>query len=351
MSPNFLGQQCPCIISQEVGDTLSNTLALSITDGINEKGVYIGVNVAPAGETSADSTRWKSGHWGIGAAFTNPDNTSDSTTNAMCVTYLTRIILNYAENVDNAVDIIKRLNWFEPYHFEYDSLKQCTDTLGQSFHWLICDTNKSVVVEFLDNKPVITTSKNIQSLDEGSVMTNYTNCLKDRYALIQHGGSGYERTGAVHTYYYSHGGNIASMRELMHLLHYSNFYHRYYNEHDNKADYDFRTEFAIPGIIPADSIIRSRIMSERICKIFVDSLDAICKKWPPCKKASYIREKFPNEYWYSTHTCIYDLPSKSFKVLIHEGMDELDYDKKDLNKLYYDASLYDPGNVKRVKNQ
>lgn len=344
-------------------DTLVTILPLSMTDGINEKGVYIGVNVAPAGETSQNSENWHPGVWGNGAAYTQKEKLieqkRDTTENAMCVTYLTRIVLNYAETVDDAIEIVGKLNWFEPYEYKYFEGKTDPVRVCQAFHWLICDNSKSVVLEFIDNKPKTQYANDIRDIGLGSVMTNFSNCIYDplHQTMVQHGGSGYERYNTIIDYYKNlKNKDSFDMVELMHKFHYSKFYHEYYDEVNQQnnnpelANYKYRSEFAMPyNGLPAESLYP--FLSSQVTKTFCDSLKSICEGWPSNMPACEIRQDTTKHYWYSTHTSIYDLNNHSFKVLIHEGMDELDYDKKDLNKLYYDASLDDPGNVKRVKNQ
>lgn len=326
-------------------------LPFATTDGINEKGVYIGVNVAPAGEMSKNPDNWKSDVWGFGAAYTQKEKLKeqkkDTTENAMCVTYLTRIILDHATSVDDAISIIDSLNWFEPVVKD-----KC-----HAFHWLICDNVKSAVVEFIDNKFSYRMTKGRYELGLGSVMTNFSNCIYDPTdsTMVQHGGSGYERYNYIVNYLRAKCNNC-SIEDLMQSLHFSKFYHEYYNEVKNVdksslANYRFKSEFAMPYKgLPADSLY-PRLLSSQVTQTFCDSLKSVCEGWPSNMPACEIRQDTTKHYWYSTHTSIYNLKNQSFKVLIHEGMDEQDYEKIDLNKLYYDVSLGDPGYVKRVKNQ
>lgn len=66
-------------------------LPFKTTDGINEKGLYIGVNVAPTGETSFDQSTWEPYAYGHGAANTNPASDMHYVVN-----YLVRIVLDRA---------------------------------------------------------------------------------------------------------------------------------------------------------------------------------------------------------------------------------------------------------------
>lgn len=298
-------------------------LPFATTDGINENGVYIGVNVAPAGETSKNPDNWKSDVWGFGAAYTQKEKLKeqkkDTTENAMCVTYLTRIILDHATSVDDAISIIDSLNWFEPVVRD-----KC-----YAFHWLICDSSKSAVVEFIDNKMEYKVANTPTTLNLGSVMTNFSNCIYDplHQTMVQHGGSGYERYNAIIDYYKNlKNKDSFDIQELMQSLHFSKFYHEYYNEVKNVdksslANYRFKSEFAMPYKgLPAESLYP--FLSSQVTKTFCDSLKSICEGWPSNMPACEIRQDTTKHYWYSTHTSIYNLKNQSFKVLIHEGYDE-----------------------------
>lgn len=79
-------------------------LPFSTTDGINEKGLYVGVNVTATGETSFDKSTWKPFAWGLGAALTN-----DKSDKVYSVTYLVRIVLDHASSVADAKELIKSM--------------------------------------------------------------------------------------------------------------------------------------------------------------------------------------------------------------------------------------------------
>ncbi len=112
--------------------TIYKYLPFKTVDGVNEKGLYIGVNVMPTGETSFDPSTWEPYAFGHGAAHTNPSSDMHYSVN-----YLVRIVLDRAANVEDA----KR------------------------------------VIEFMDNKAVYTAAPNINEPSLGNIMTNFTNCF------------------------------------------------------------------------------------------------------------------------------------------------------------------------------
>lgn len=325
----------------KLSDTLATILPLSMTDGINERRVYIGVNVAPAGETSLNPENWNPGVWGNGAAYTQKDTLGcDSTKNAMCVTYLTRIVLNYADSVGDAIKIIESLNWFEPYEWNYNEDKTDSVKVCQAFHWLICDKDSSVVVEFMDNKMQVIKEPSLYA----RVMTNFSNTLFTTNVSkhIQHGGCGYERFDSIRSYIDLHKNNF-NMTELMHKFHYSKFFHEYYHEaeRDSFRHYSFMSEFE-NDTLSAAKLYPNLTDTER----FINVLKTSCSGWPDLLPLDIIRKNKPKDYWYTTHTSIYNLTNTSFKVLIHEGYDEKEKNSDGSKKIIYrEFALDQPGVV------
>jgi hypothetical protein len=130
-------------------DEVYKYLPFKTEDGINECGLYVGVNVMPTGETSFDTSSWKPRTYGLSAAHTNP-----SAEMTCAVNYLPRILLDRAGSVQEAMEIIDSINWTDPEDYPHKGETQ-------SFHWLIGDPQRSVVLEFIDNKPHYTEATSI----------------------------------------------------------------------------------------------------------------------------------------------------------------------------------------------
>lgn len=294
---------CYTKFNQEVAasgefDSLYSILPMFTVDGVNENGLYVGVNVMPTGETSFDQESWESGAWGHGAAFTNP--ASDKT---YCVTYLVRTVLDNAASVAEAKELVQSINWFEPYNFPHDGQ-------SQSFHWLISDAENSVVLEFLDNVACFTEAESLTEPSYGTIMTNFTNKLMADQQLIQINGIGYERWDILAGAYPETEESFEGMENLMKKVWYTTFYNG-----DPQSDSYLTGEFASSSR-PASTIYRNAEFkqSEEFARL-----------------AANAKRDFENpDYWhsddtplwYTTHTSVYNIATKELRLILHEGFDE-----------------------------
>ncbi len=331
---------CPRFQYGEItfNDTLHDVLPLCTTDGVNDHGVYIGVNVVPTGETTTNPDNWNPHHWGYGAAFTQKDSIGEN--DPMCVTYLTRIVLNYADSVDEAISIINKFNWFDPYSYEgLDGQKAWKK--GQSFHWMICDRKKSAVIEFIDNKLSVIYDSVGPNQMYGRIMTNFSNSLYNHDSkLLQGGGSGYERFDSIVKYIDTHDGNKFNMKEIIQAMHFSKFYHEYYKEvvdSNSLENYRFKSEFADPDSLPAWALYPQ--LDSDYTTQFEKTLTNLCGGWPEDWTFDDVRKNALNKYWYSTHTCIYDLDRCSVIFLLHEGKEKSNNGGRIPTNIYWKATV------------
>lgn len=271
-------------------------LPMATGDGINENGVYIGVNVTATGETSMDPAKWKDHQWGLGAAYTNP--ASDK---KLCVTSLVRIILDRAKSVDDAISIVKSINWYEPINFP-------TAGATQAFHWLICDKNTSCVLEFIDNEPVFVKTTNVNEPSLATIMTNFNNYLmKD--GIIQDHGIGYERFDLLHDSYASTPETAEGMQKLMEKVWYTKSYTMSVDEPGYWATENPNPYFTAPQMYKHPEILKD----ERFLQVVNYNLADYNNR------DSWHTLDCP--VWYTTHTSVYDLTTHSLSVKLHEGID------------------------------
>lgn len=285
-------------------------LPLATTDGVNENGVYIGVNVMPTGETSLDSTKWKTGKWGIGAAYTNPK--SEKT---YCVTYLVRYILDNAKSLAHAKELVNAVNWYEPKGFPHPGE-------SQAFHWLLSDDKNSAVLEFIDNKPYFTETTDVTSPSLATIMTNFTNKIKAE-GIIQDTGCGYERWDLLNESYASTPETFEGMQDLMKKV----WYTKAYTTDPTTPGY-WNTEFVSPEFKAQ----------------YIYNNDAVLKDQTYLNMLRENQAKFNDKsnwhtpestLWYTTHTSVYDLSKRELHVLVHEGLDGMkDFYKADLNSTF-----------------
>ena len=281
-------------------------LPFKTVDGINEKGLYIGVNVAPTGETSFDPETWEPYAFGHGANHTNPSSDMH-----YCVNYLVRIVLDRASSVEDAKKLIDSIDWCEAVNFPAEGY-------SQALHWLICDSKQSVVLDFVDNKAVYTEAPSNTEPSLGNIMTNFTNCLYAK-GLIQICACGLERWDIINANYASTPETFEGMQNLMSKVWYSQAYTIDPSSHDfwftEWYDLGYSSAFMYKNYDLCES--------EEFCgpvrnylKVFDDP-------------ANWHSDDSP--LWYTTHTSIYNLENKTLRVLLHEGRDE--------QKTYYEASL------------
>ena len=295
-------------------------LPLFTVDGINDKGLYIGVNVMPTGETSLDSTTWETGKWGHGATFTHPE-----ANDTYCVTYLVRVVLDRAATVAEAKDLINSINWYEPYNFPHEGE-------AQSFHWLICDKNSSAVVEFLDNKLCITETDKVKEPSYATIMTNFTNKVRES-GLIQTSGAGYERWDALHDNYAAAEESFTGIQELMKKAWYSLTYTLPVGDKNFKFTEFASTDYpasTLYGNAKAWNIPGFKAKVEHAQKTFAD-------------KSNWHTDT--TSLWYTTHTSVYDLAARKLHILTHEGFDA----QKDFLEFSFKDTYVKPLEQREVK--
>lgn len=275
-------------------DDVYKYLPFKTEDGVNECGLYVGINVMPTGETSFDVSSWETGRYGHGAHGTNP-----SSSKTYSVNYLPRVLLDKASSVEEAKKLIASINWTEPVNYPHDGETQ-------SFHWLICDAGHSVVLEFMDNVPVYTETDIVDEPSYATIMTNFTNALM-KAGVMQTTGAGYERWDILHDYYDCFDESFDGMENLMKLVWYSHTY-----TIQTGSRYMWLTEFSSPGL-PAEKLYKNTEIIN--IKEFREAYQDLQKQWKD--RSNWYNDA--TSLWFTTHTSIYDLSSRTLHLLIHEG--------------------------------
>lgn len=180
VTTSYLEPTLPKIANRQEKDEAYFVMPQLAVDGINEKGVSIMSFMVQNCEASEDQTKWGEREWGKSAAYTN--RTASKTYNTMS---LVRFILDNAADLDEAVELIRSVNWFDP------------DRLTSSGHaaslkWLLSDPEKSAVVECIDNEMKILYTANTRQPSPCTLTTNFSQYLFQK-GIIQNRASGYER--------------------------------------------------------------------------------------------------------------------------------------------------------------
>ncbi len=220
-------------------------------DGINECGVTANINIVPN-----DLSNLKESNPGAEIIYDFA---------------VIRYILDNASSVDNAIELLQSHN--------------IVGTQIWNFHYLVSDKDKTVVIEFIDDKMVVT---------ENYIMTNYFVCLDyytpsaqgiERYDIIK------ERYDSLNT--------KADCRTLLKDLYLSqiydlNCYPRWYSDFFGET-YKKKNVVLTPET-PQD------ILEE----YYVDV--AKSTKW----KRNWTD-------WFTKHSCLYDIDAKTLSVIFQEG--------------------------------
>lgn len=281
-------------------------LPISTLDGINENGVYVAINMDGTGETSEDTSRWNFGYFGLGAAFTNPSSSLKMSTYG-----LVRVVLDHAKSVDDAINIIESINWYDPI--------LSSDGLSQSFHWLLADATTNCVLEFIDNKPVFLKTTDINSPSLATIVTNFTNYLWQK-GIIQNYGTGYERYDILAARYPDTPCSFEGMQGLMEYVWSSKCYTLDIDDPDFLAT-DQADEYFTAAQLYKNPDVLNDPLFQSIYRYYQEGYyDYSTWYTPEC------------EVWLTTHTSIYDLNTRTLKVKVNEGLDGMnDYLTFDMN--------------------
>ena len=189
------------IAGQEKDDTYC-ILPQLIGDGINEKGVAVMMFMVPNSEASEDRSNWGGRGWGKSAAYTN--HSAAKTYNTML---LARLLLDNAANVDEAIELVKAVNWFDPDRFS-------SSGNAGSLKWLVADPRKSAVIECIDNEMKIQITEDIDCPSSCTLTTNFSLYLLSK-GIIQDGASGYERYDQMLELYDKDDDSIEGLKRIL----------------------------------------------------------------------------------------------------------------------------------------
>lgn len=277
-----------------INDTMSigfyNILPGRTVDGINDCGVYIGVNVVPFREDLAAT-----------GSYDVPDD--EGRYNAL---YLTRFVLDNAESVDHALALIGQHKWYFPHDYPHHG-----DV--QPFHWMIADSEKNCVLEFENGAPVVLSAcgDEINAPSVSTIMTNFSNNLwKD--GILDREGIGYERWDILHdNYACDQEPSVDSMFNLMQQVWFSNAYTNSCTLEDH-SDFWF-SELADSSI----SITKLYKKGDEYIKDPADrpSIDDFINTWNDATQ--WFSDD--TELWFTVHTSIYNLHDRQLSITPHEG--------------------------------
>ena len=234
-------------------------LPFRVVDGINDAGVAVNVNVVPFGDRTLTTG-------------TNPDGEDMYFISAI------RYVLDYADSVDSAIDLLKSKNIYALNN----------DKNHEECHFMISDKDKTVVIEFIDNEIVV--------IDNANIMTNFY-----LYGEKTPHSAGVERFDILRENY-DMGSTRDGMIALLKKVWYSQAYNRttkpfWYSEYVG----DFSPVYK-------DVTIFSPVED------FTPVIDTAISMFETHERNG--------KTWYTTHTSVYDLESKTLTLIPQESETE-----------------------------
>ena len=243
-------------------------LPFLINDGINEKGVFAGVNVVPYGDNKPTTG-------------TNPES------EPICALMLVRMILDNCSNVNEAKALIDSTNVYCSGEHEY--------------HLIIGDAKEQYFVEFIDNKALYLKVK-----PGNQVMTNFylNGCnLEDIYNTTTKHGSGVER----YNYLVQNLDSVNDMDGMINLLYnirYTNMY----------LDDRMLSEFV--GRYP-------RPFGDVTLKDIVNNPNRVLNVFAYAQKLYKTRSRSSAKTWTTRHSVVYDVQNLNLIVRVEEDIDNI----------------------------
>lgn len=231
-------------------------LPFRVVDGINDAGVAININIVPFGDRTLTTG-------------TNPNGDDMYFISAI------RYVLDYADSVEEAVELLKSKNLYAMNN----------DNKHEEGHFMISDKDKTVVVEFIDNKIVV--------VDNADIMTNFY-----LYGDKTPHSAGVERFEILRENY-DMGATRDGMIALLKKVWYTQAYDRntnpfWYSEYVG----DFRPMYK-------DVTLYSPIED------FTPVIDTAI--------SMFEQHERNEKTWYTTHTSVYDLENKTLTLIPQES--------------------------------
>lgn len=270
-------------------------------DGVNEKGVSVMEFMVPNCEASEDRSKWGGREWGKSAAFTNRG--AQRTYNTKL---LPRYILDNAADVDEAIELVKAVNWFDPDRFT-------SSGHAGSLKWLLSDSRKSAVIECIDNEMKIQVTEDINRPSPCTLTANFSLYLFSK-GIIQDGASGYERYDQMVDLYGKKDDSIDGVKRILKVVSMSEKYRR-----DISDKYFFATDY-LWCESPSGRHFTSTELYRGNAKQDPDFLETV-----NLEKSRYFEKSLRPENLKQSvtiYTTVYDLENKSMHLLYKEGTDD-----------------------------
>ena len=286
------------MMARQEKDNTYYMLPQLVGDGINEKGVSVMMFMVPNNEASEDKSNWGGREWGKSAAYTTPS--AAKTYNTML---LARFVLDNAANVDEAVELVRAVNWFDPDRFT-------SSGHAGSLKWLVADPRKSAVIECIDNEMKIQITEDIDSPSPCTLSANFSQYLFSK-GIIQDVASGYERYDQMLELYDKEDDSLDGLKRILKSVSMSEKYNR-----DILDNYFFATDY-LWCESPSGRRFTSTELYRGDAKQDPDFLATVT-----LEKGRYFDKSLrPNDFKQTVtiYTSVYDLKDKSLHLMYNAG--------------------------------
>ena len=270
-----------------------------IVDGMNEKGVAVEFNVVNVRDTGGSFT-----------THTNPGKKEVSQY------FVPRYLLDRAASADEAIEILKNIDVVSP-NPDIGGIKASKYEL----HYLICDKDKSYVVEFDNSKPE---GEKMIVMEGENISTNYYLHLSDyEKGIYPDYSEGIERYRKLKDNL-SSVNSVETMKKLMQSVKYTNV-----NRLDGEYAPGKNFDNPYTGFSDHFSAEDNPINYSNYRKHFPELMESMKRTEALLKKIlKDPKLENPNHFWVTSHNTVYDLKNKTMTVAIYERFDK-----------YYDYSL------------
>jgi len=258
-------------------------------DGINDAGVTINVNVVNFGEK--------------GPFVMKTEDTSDD----ICPLMVSRIVLDSAGSVEEAIKLISKMDVFsiknvEEAHFMISGPTSAADsTLKTVVVEFIPDENKhyqlNVIENFVDDKPIMTNFH----------LTGFDGSIE---SLTDHP-MGYERY-LILSDSYDLGKTVAGMKDLMEKVNYTKAY-------DPNSDMTWYTEFAEDSLTALNRGEKAIKGDYSKGGAYAEVLRYEMETYKTTTRTS------EEKGWHTVHTSVYDIEKKTLSVIPQETSKSYDF--------------------------
>lgn len=219
---------------------------------------------------------------------------------------LTRYVLDNAANVNEAIELVKAVNWFDPDRFT-------SSGNAGSLKWLVADPQKSAVIECIDNDMKIKVTEDINNPSPCTLTTNFSLYLLSK-GIIQDGASGYERYDQMVDLYGKEDDSIDGVKRILKTVSMSEKYRR-----DISDKYFFATDY-LWCESPSGRHFTSTELYRGNAKQDPDFFETVNLE----KNRYFDKSLRPENLKQSVtiYTTVYDLENKSMHLLYKEGTDD-----------------------------